>query len=583
MQGGVGECSCVNCSSRTMRAATHPSIADPPSFSLSSIWDYARMQLKDFLRAAKETPGSEIQRGWEEIISTGYVQLDETLNPRAFDETASKYRTLPTFLPRQGELVLFHIDDHTNCCFEGSTQHLKLFDESSNQFLGFPAWRAGVVTQLPEDEPGLEDLSTLSIKQVESGKEYQIDLYPDPDSDDKALSSQTYIVELNHIRPLNMFHEVLSGLPQNEWHSTIYNALKVMSTTCFVRPICIRGQWPSATITCGGIWIGPELFVTGDAIRLMPTKKDADQVDSAVIIDYVEWNFHNDNLSEEHATVNIRGKSFTTNKVTAFRPTPLSVSEFQQKQFPTSFSGYSWYPMNKADEMDPTDPEAMLYHCTVVPISRTIGRLYESDAMKYLLDIPDFNVSMAGVKQARRWAKRVRKDIFSSTICDWVHTTHRIRALAIDTLNGLDVRSHPEEKHIRSIRAEAHNQEHLKQTMASGPWTSSSDPSKNCVSRGTSEDGSQDGVLEEAVEGRKSGGSDYNVLTDINESKLQSFQSIVSDSTPGGSENEDEDHNNFILDILSGKVLPNIGDEMNEDLANGGNSDNHRASKRPRL
>lgn len=512
-----------------MRNTSLPSVAPTTPAPEPDVNDL-KAQLERFANIFEENPEnlSEVQVPWEGPPPWGPHKL---LDGQLFKDTAAKYRTLPSFLPRKGELVIFYSDEEPNCRFEDMTQQFKVFDEDSGDFVGFPAWKAGVITTEPEEQLGHEDLSPPPYDRLEViNKSYRIELYPDPDTKDKRLSNEGYLVPLNRIRPLSMYHELLSGVSQNQWHETIHNALKVMNTVCFVDPIGFAGKWFSYSIRCRGVWIGPELFINGDAVRLLPAGGNDNQVDQVIIINRIDHRFENDDIHDERSSIVVTGPVITVNKIRSFQDTPFTAAEEQELPLPASTAGYSWYPIDVSTDGHPPEAnyERFLDDWQEIPMSFIVGRLYDSEAMKALLNIGNFDVGGLGMKQARQWAKQHRPDMKVNTRQGWILTVDRIQALGIETLNG------------------------------------------RAVGRGVDRD---------------------NIRPGNGNHPPQSTKSVVTGRPANWSETEDENAEKFISDVISGNVLPTAEEGMDEDSAdedqklgqNGDSLDRPRPLKRPRL
>jgi hypothetical protein len=580
-----------------MRSTSLPSVIPAATASdpdPNSLW----AQLRRFTKIFDENPNdpSETTRPWEGPPPWG---PHEILDGRSFRDIATKYRTLPTFLPRKGELVLFYPVEQLNCCFEDASQHFKLFDEASGEFLGFPEWRAGIITTEPDEQLRHEDLYPLPYEHSEvTNKCYRIELYPDPDSKDKRLSNQAYLIPLNRIRPLNMFHEFLSGVSQSQWHETIRNAMKVMNTICLVDPIEFAGKWFSYSTRCRGVWVGPELYVNGDAVRLLPNRGDDCQVDQVLIIKRIDERFENDGIHDERSSIVVAGPVFTINKNRSWEDTPLTAAEEQEMRFPASTAGYSWYPIDDLTERHPSpaNTEGLIDDWQEIPVSFIVGRMYDSEAMRVLLDIGHFDVGGLGVKQARRWAKQHRTNMKVNANHGWILTKDRIQALDIETLNGRAVgRGVGREKlksrngnHLPLDGPVSSNRKHVNRGLSSGGSSRRSAIFNDNGSNNGPDD--VEGIPEEVMEHDGPGDIDGDVQSDNNRHPPRSMKSVVTDRTPNRSEAEDENAENFISDAIAGNVLPTTEEGMDGDSVdgdhegqNGDSPERRRPAKRPRL
>jgi hypothetical protein len=577
-----------------------PATPAPPATPAEPDPNSLHAQLERFTNIFEENPEdlSEVRVPWEGPPPWGPHEL---LDGQSFKDIANKYRTLPSFLPRKGELVLFYPVEQLNCRFEYATQHFKIFDEDSGDFVGFPAWKAGVITAEPEEPLGHEDLSPLPYCHLEvTNKSYRIELYPDPDSKDKSLSHQAYQIPLNRIRPLSMFHEFLSGVSQSQWHVSIHNAMKVMNTVCFVDPIGFAGKWFSYSVRCRGVWIGAELFINGDAVRLLPVKENDNQVDQVMIISRIDHRFENDDIHDERSSIVVAGPVLTINKNRSFQNTPFTVAEKQELPLPASTAGYSWYPIDVSIDGHPPEAnhEGFLDDWQEIPMSFIVGRLYDAKAMKSLLDINNFDVGGLGMKQARRWAKQHRTNMRVNTRQGWILTVDRVQALDIETLNERAVGRGVERENVR-----ARNGNHPRpgQGVSSSGRThvnrgllSSGSSCRSAMFNGNGSNNEPDDEkrsFEEVMDAGGPGNIDEDTQSDNDGHPLRNMKSVVTDRTTNWSETEDENAENFISDVIAGNVLPTSEEGMDEDSAdedregghNGDNPDRQRPPKRPRF
>ncbi len=549
-------------------------------------------QLQRFTNHFEENPDDtgEYTVAWEGPPPWGPHEL---LDGRSFKDAAIKYRTWQSFLPRKGELVLFYLNKEPDCRFDESTQHFKMFDKVSGEVLGFPTWRAGVIAAEPEEQLGHEDLFALPADHLEvTNKSFRIELYPDPESRDKRLSNEAHIIPLNRIRPLGLFHEFLSGLPQKDWHETIRNALKSMNTACLVDPIEFSGKWFSYSIRYRGIWIGPELYIEGDAVRLLPARGNDTQVDQVMIINRIDHRFENDNVHDERSSIVVAGPVITINKNRSFRDTPFTIVEKQELLLPASTAGYTWYPIDVSTDVHPKEVnyEGFLDDWQEVPVSYIVGRLYDLKVMKILLNISSFDVGGLGMKQARRWAKKHRDNMKVNAHQEWILTVDRIQALGIEILNGRAVGKVEREVH------KGRNGNCQGTEISSGRSHKDSGQSRGeSFSRpfriqngngGTDEIGDEKGHLEKALE---TSDIDENIRSDTIGNLAQGLKSVVTDRTHNWSADEDEGENaeKFISEVIAGNVLPTENEEVDgaivDGAQNGESPERERPMKRPRF
>jgi hypothetical protein len=591
MQGGIGTCNCVRCKGPIMRNSSM-SFTAPARAAVEPDVNDLSAQLERFANYFEENPDDmgEYRVAWEGPPPWGPHEL---LDGQSFEAIAAKYLTLPSFLPRKGELVLFYLEEEHGCWFEDSTQQFKMFSEASGEFLGFPTWRAGVVATEPETKPDHEDLSGPPHDRLEvASKSFQIELYPDPDSRDKSFSGEIYMVHLDRIRPLSMFHELLSGIPQMEWHVTIHNALKSMNTVCLVDPIEFAGKWLSYSIRCRGIWIGSELYVTGDAVRLLPARGKGTDIDQVLVINRIDYRFENDNVHDESSSIVVAGPVITINKERSFQDTPFTVAEKRDLLLPASTAGYKLYPSDVSTDghLPEADYEGFLGDWQEVPISYIAGRLYDLEAMKILLNIVNFDIGGLGITKARRWAKKHRTCMKANAHEEWILTVDRIQALDIETLNGRAVGKGAEREKLEGRKGSRQSTEVYSGRVQKGKshfsGGSSSQPSnKYNGNNGNDASGEERGDILQI--------SDLydDVQNEINSQAAPSLKSIVTDRSHNWSQDEGEDGNanaeGFISETIARDLLTTDEEEMDGDRTdetqNGNNPQCERPVKRPRI
>jgi hypothetical protein len=574
MQGGIGKCGCRNCKGPIMRNSSLP-VAVPAAIASDPDINDLGAQLERLANYFEQNPDdmSEHIIAWEGPPRLGPHEL---LDGQSFQNLPTKYQTLPSFLPRKGELVIFYLEEELDCRFEEISQQFRVFNEASGEFLGFPTWRAGVIVAEPENKLGHEDLSTQPYDQLEATKKlFRIELYPDPESGDKSLSSKSYDSPLSRIRPLSLFHEFLSGVAQMEWHETIHNALKSMNTVCVVEPIEFAGKWFSYSIRCRGIWIGPELYVNGDAVRLLPARGNGTEVDQIMIINRIDHRFENDNVRDERSSIVVAGPVITINKNRSFKNTSFTVAEKQKLLLPASTAGYTWYPIDVSTDGHPPESnyEGFLDDWQEVPVSYIVGRLYDLEAMKILLNISNFDVGGLGMKRARRWAKKHRTTTKVNNHQEWILTVDRIEALDIEMLNGRAVGKGAGRENLGGHngnrgRSKASPGEKYKNRVLLLGGSSNRSSNHYSGSSETGEVGDEGRKFEKALE---TSDMDENVQSDTSGQPARSFKSVVTDRTHDWTEDENEDENAeaFISEVIAENALLTEEGEMEEEIADG--------------
>ncbi|KAK3049264.1 hypothetical protein LTR09_009442 [Extremus antarcticus] len=299
-----------------------------------------------------------------------------------------EWRSLPRYVPRVGEVVIFirKLNDGEVIAWNEQAECFWRYETDSQKWLGHPRWEAGVVTQMPE-EPTLDQdlLDDIGKALAVNDSGYRIEPMSKPSDEHKPYSKQSKYVPLHHIRPFALWSEYLTGLNQPEWHPTITHALTIASSFCVIGKYRFKGQWPHATVFARGVYIGPELIMVGDTIRLCPRKQEQkeDDVTDVMVVSAIRLRFVNLDLDDTaivtpppdspyQTCLHISGRAYTldpTRSFDGFGKVPIDAS-----QLPAGLSGYGqWYHYH-----DPKQPATKLE----VPYTRVLGRCYEDLAMQ---------------------------------------------------------------------------------------------------------------------------------------------------------------------------------------------------------
>ena len=360
------------------------------------------------------------------------------------------------FLPRIGELVLYFVGDSL-LKQSTDTGETRLWDGCSESKLGkFPEWRVGVVTQLPE-----EPVSATEITNEKKDKKYalnrsgfRVECYPDPNSENKDLSRQSAYVPLKNIRPFNFYRETLfrsSGNTLNDSHPSIQHAIKAMLTVSLSWAYHFKGTWPSATIYHSGIFLGAELLIVGDAVRIMPPRAERSRrdVSDVLVIDSVAVQHSHLKAEPDGSRVTgdrlgsikivFRGHAYTTITSRAKGGVPIPLQEMGR--LPTAIRStnhiYQWYHIGPHTERQEVD------------FFNVIGRAYEFDAV--LRWFPKMNVDQlqrlsmtmgsGGVTDARNSAHYEDNRLADFPVRGgrWFWANNRVEALDLTSFNGVDV------------------------------------------------------------------------------------------------------------------------------------------------
>jgi len=372
----------------------------------------------------------------EEITET--MSMDWRAERSLLPELLHNIEARGSWVPRSAELVLFVREVDGEICRDESVKEYKVFNEQSQKFVGYPKWEAGVVGQVAEESLKLQDLTQEQKKDrslAYSG--FRVEPYPDPNGTDKHLTKRHVYVPLHRIRPLACWAEFMKGIPKEDWHPTIQNSLTVMSSMSIFGKYHFKGTWPSATISCRGLYIGAEMICGGDFVRLLPN--NGDTVADVLHVNSIKIKLTNlDKASDDdnddghpyNTAVYLSGKAFTLDERRAWNGSVLSRQEILRLL--PGLDGYGkWHYLH--------DPDKGLQ----VPYSRVLGRCFEAEPMLIWFPAaedgikPELGKGLQGVLQARRYSAEHDKRILPGKSWYWGDT--RAESLDIETLNSASV------------------------------------------------------------------------------------------------------------------------------------------------
>jgi hypothetical protein len=350
-------------------------------------------------------------------------------------------------MPRVGELVVFvrKLGEGEEILYNPYTELYKVYntkamnpkDKGRN-----PEWEAGIVTQTAEEQPFISDLTASGENEKKFGVNYsgyRVEPLPDPNDKDKSASRRHAWVPLSQIRPFAFFNEYLRGVSGLEWHHTIGNGIMVMSTVSLVDKYRFKGNWPAAEIFCRGIYIGSELIVVGDLVRLVPhgteLKKEVTDIIKITSIKYVLTSLDkaSDNDTDEgrpyNSAIHVVGKAYTSDISCAYI-SPDTSQAVELSDPPESIRPYNtWYYKH--------DPSKF----TVLPFTQLLSRQLDYSALSIWFPGQELlSKGLEGVIQGRAFSTSNLKLIPEGKL--WFWADHRTEALDLDTMNGVDVAAH---------------------------------------------------------------------------------------------------------------------------------------------
>ncbi|KAK4862680.1 hypothetical protein LT330_002813 [Penicillium expansum] len=384
--------------------------------------------------------------------------LDWALTHEWLSDYFTKLVLDPGYVPRRGELVLWiwkGLED--GCLMRNPKSGLVEIFGNDNKWHGVPNWRAGVVTQTPEDEGHMVNIiETPDSPRGLSYSGFRVETLPDPLGTDKSYSVQYAYVPLRNIKPFNTWQIYLDGQERDDIHPSVENAMTVMSSWSVVHKFHIIGKWPNARIHCKGIFIGAELLAVHDTVRLRPHGFHNDQlkdgtvgeVTDVMVIEKIslclsECVDDDEEQLANHFTALISGKMFTTNPnriteegpfkstipaptttETATDPIPLTREEATATFRQVGMSDYGpWYRM--ADGKP----------CNISP-HWIVGRCYEPLAAELMFGTHTLGYDVSGVMEGRQYSSQV--DVRMPEGHTWFWGDCRVETLGLTEINGVE-------------------------------------------------------------------------------------------------------------------------------------------------
>ena len=428
---------------------------------------------------------------------------EDSIDHEAEHEVLTQYFTRikqqHSFVPRLGELVLWcnYFPDHHFLLKDTETNEFKFYSFEEQAFRGFPDWRAGVVTAVPNssavDGPiDFADILDLPPKKTNlNSSGFRVETIPNPNKSDKSASKQYRYLPLRSIRPLAHWQYILHGFPRKRLHQSIYHALTLMTTISVLDTFEFTGEWPNGSIHCKAIYIGSELITLGDAVRILETPRNVDGDDSphadgwkaqpdVLVVSSIRMNLQS--IEDRHiptqspvlctsTNITLIGSAYLVDRDGNYRSlggngvmrmyspggadkpfdsskasTQVDAETAKHLFRPVGTTEYgNWYPITKLNQR---------YE---VSYDQVIGRLHEfqavklwtgSDAFKHQPDQqptpPSLTFDMPGICSGRKYATATDRRIpepptDNPDFIMWYLADYRASALGIATSNGLEV------------------------------------------------------------------------------------------------------------------------------------------------
>ena len=408
-----------------------------------------------------------VQRGNRVLESIREEQsMDWRAEREILPKTLGRISLQHSFLPRVGELVLWTSEMKGDLILNEETGKYELYSFDAHKYLGIPYWMAGTVTEVP-DEPGdFQDLVENPAKDTAvniSG--YRIEAFPDPNnSTNKNLSKHYRYVPLRQIRPLPFWQLLLRGLEEDILHPSVKNALTMFSSVSLVEKFKFRGEGSEAEIFCKGIYLGPELLIVGDAVRILPENGGTNCTDILVITsirlhlhDLSSANVHESSALAPRTSIHLYGHGYTTTGIRSYAKEAVDGRPLNPTEISTLFPLVGVSALGSLYRLhSPSNRMEVSY-------DRILGRLHEPSATCLWLNLSVsstpastiMSYDVPAVDAGRLYSQQTDARIPEGR--SWFVADIRAQALALETFNGREVGVYDDavrnEKAMRAWRA----------------------------------------------------------------------------------------------------------------------------------
>jgi hypothetical protein len=402
--------------------------------------------------------------------------LDETIEePMSMDwraeqellpKTLQEFREKPQWLPRVGDIVLYvrELPTGVEICRDKFSGEFRLLDVETDRWIGHPLWKAGLIGQTPTETTDIEDLVEEHNKTKNvSYSGVRVEPLPSPNNTDKSLSKRYKYIPVHYTRPFVFWKDLLRARPEEEWDHTVKNTLTAISSFSLMGKYRFRGAWPTAQIYCHGLFLGTETLAIGDTVRLVP-KPGQDSCTDVLTITSIRLRLTNLNIANGNdydegrpynSSVQIFGRAYTSE-------VSRSSKEWHSIDHPLPSIIRKRDPWRHP--LHPADKEM------TIPLSRILGRLFESDAMTLWfpppsldsLESPNLSQGLEGLLEARAFSRKNDKRITEHFGATWYWADTRAECLDLRTVNGLELSKFDNERDTKEWRKQIKAEENLK-------------------------------------------------------------------------------------------------------------------------
>jgi Transcription-silencing protein Clr2 len=317
-----------------------------------------------------------------------------------------------SWVPRLGEFVLMCIENPDSTAKQ--TWHGCVVMESPNEKReGFP--------NIYKDEPfTTDDLSVnTSKKHAVAARGFTVQGFDWPLRPDHEKRSYYFskVVPLHHLRPLHYVEETLDATSMSEWQDTIKACLSMSAVfATYGCPSRIYGKGSEINFTYEGIWVGPELYIVGDAVRFVNRfdVEDGMGIVDVMVIEQIREHHSNFNDPEADRHFELVGTTYITIASNSETDNPPPVNN---DTLPQGMVGRKWFR-----KTDKGTKETISIFCT-------FGRMHERAALRaWGSSSGNIAAGMASIQRFREQDFQAHKIMGFQP---WIQEPSRVEALRL--------------------------------------------------------------------------------------------------------------------------------------------------------
>lgn len=391
----------------------------------------------------------------EDSGKTMNVEIRDMMSPdwrsghEMLQDVLTEWQAQPSYVPRLGEVVLFarNVDEDGLAWDPAEQIYLRTADAKIA-----PKWEAGVVTQMPMDRISSEDLTRMPKgKRGVNVSGFRVEPLSRPSSADRPLALTHKYVALHAMRPFCLLKECLAGREQEDWHPSTRHALTITNSFCVVGRYAFKGAWPEATVFSRGVYIGSELIMLGDVVRVLPdAEQSVNSITDVMVVTSIRLRFVNleeangdefDSDRPYNTALHIVGKAYTLDPKRSYSGTAKTPATLRE-----GLAGYGqFYHMT-----DPSNDKARLE----LPFQRILGRCYDDVAARaWFAGSVDLSAGLAAMQKARIHSSKEDSRIDRSGGKSWFWAETRIEQLDLHEINGRFVGLKDESRSRKQLHA----------------------------------------------------------------------------------------------------------------------------------